>query len=1345
MTKAKVIGLWMIALILWLTASVSAADILQNIPPELARWAPWVLHGMQDRQCPNPYNDPNTFQCIWPSQLELQVESEGGRFTQGWSVFADAWVALPGGDGLRPVKVGLDGRPAVVVDRNGAPHVRMSSGKHQVEGAFEWSRIPEMIRIPSDTGLIRLTISGQNQAFPIREPDGRLWLQKAASVQAAEDRMEIRIHRLIKDDIPMTVTQHLRIDVSGSAREVELDGILLDGMQPLALTSPIPARIAADGRLKLQVRPGRWEIWLVGRFWNPVSEIGPVHPLYGEEIWAFEAQNHLRMVKILGLLPVDPNRTETPQAWKNFPTYVVKAGSRMQFQEIRRGDPDPAPDQLNLQRAWWLDFDGRGLTVQDTITGTLSRQWYLAMDAPAELGRVSVDGQDQLITAYGPDEKPGVELRRGRLNLIAESRCPALMRNLPAVGWDHDFQSVDGVLHLPPGWRLLTASGVDVMPGTWFERWTLLDFFLVLIIALAVLKLNGWRWAIVALIVLTLIFHEPGAPRLVWLHILCATALLGLLPDGRVRQLIRFWRIGALIALVVMVIPFMIQQVRWGIYPQLEPVSPQADYPAYRGGVVSEQADTVMPGVSRLAKEMRSSAPEQALDQETQRKSLELKGQDPGALIQTGPGLPDWRWRQISMKWNGPVQSNHKIALYLLSPLVNLILAFLRVILLAVFIAAFVDLKSWARWVKPGIAAAACIGLLLSGVSDLRAEDFPSESLLKELQNRLLEKPDCFPYCADCAWMQIQIIDDAMMVRMSVDAAVDTAIPLPIGLESWHPESVSVNTEFRPLRRDVDGLVWTLAPAGVHVLTLSGRTPPYDAFHIPLPLRPHRVTMEAPDWEVQGIESDGRVGAGIQLVRKRTEATPAETYESHIPPFFHVTRILKLGLVWQVHTRVERRSPQGTPAVIAIPLLDTEAVTTPGIRVEDSRAVIAMPASGREIFWDSNLEITPRIFLQAPIQSFWNETWILDASPIWHCEFSGIAVIHHQDVNGHWRPEWKPWSGESVAIEVTRPKAVSGNIQTIDRVDLALTPGQRSTAGDLTLGIRASQGGEHRLQIPENASLLSAEINGRIQNIRQKGAEVVIPIVPGAQKVHLKWRQDEQPGCSFKGPAVDIAQTAVNSNTTFHMPRDRWILWVHGPRMGPAVLFWSYVFVIALAALGLGRVSWTPLNTGHWFLLGLGLTQVPPPAAVIVAGWFLVLGVRRRSHADHWLSFNLSQLVLIAWTLAALSGLYLAIERGLLGIPDMQIAGNQSSDFYLHWTQDRTGTELPRPWVLSLPLLVYHLLMLAWALWLAASLLKWFRWAWGCFAEGGIWKKRPRLVKPENQATEPSRNAGAGE
>jgi hypothetical protein len=32
--------------------------------------------------------------------------------------------------------------------------------------------------------------------------------------------------------------------------------------------------------------------------------------------------------------------------------------------------------------------------------------------------------------------------------------------------------------------------------------------------------------------------------------------------------------------------------------------------------------------------------------------------------------------------------------------------------------------------------------------------------------------------------------------------------------------------------------------------------------------------------------------------------------------------------------------------------------------------------------------------------------------------------------------------------------------------------------------------------------------------------------------------------------------------------------------------------------------------------------------------------------------------------------------------------------------------------------------MLLWALWLASSMLRWVKWAWACFSEGGYWPPR---------------------
>jgi len=43
----------------------------------------------------------------------------------------------------------------------------------------------------------------------------------------------------------------------------------------------------------------------------------------------------------------------------------------------------------------------------------------------------------------------------------------------------------------------------------------------------------------------------------------------------------------------------------------------------------------------------------------------------------------------------------------------------------------------------------------------------------------------------------------------------------------------------------------------------------------------------------------------------------------------------------------------------------------------------------------------------------------------------------------------------------------------------------------------------------------------------------------------------------------------------------------------------------------------------------------------------------------------------------------------------------------LHWYTNRSGPRLPSAAILSVPLLVYRVAMLAWALWLALALLRW--------------------------------------
>ncbi|MCD6184674.1 MAG: hypothetical protein J7K84_02610, partial [Deltaproteobacteria bacterium] len=439
----------------------------------------------------------------------------------------------------------------------------------------------------------------------------------------------------------------------------------------------------------------------------------------------------------------------------------------------------------------------------------------------------------------------------------------------------------------------------------------------------------------------------------------------------------------------------------------------------------------------------------------------------------------------------------------------------------------------------------------------------------------------------------------------------------------------------------------------------------------------------------------------------------------------------------------QRLTPVGVPIIVAVPLIDGESVTTNGISVKNKTALINMGSNTKTVQWSSTLAIAPEITLTAPESVPWTESWILDASPIWHCDLSGIPVIHHQNVSGTWGPEWRPWPGEEITIKISRPEAIPGRMVTIDKAVLDLTPGRRFDKAELLLQIRTSKGGQHTITLPEEASLQLVKINNKSQPVRQVGQQVTVPLKPGLQKIYYEWHQPAKSLILLKSPIIKTGDQAVNAEIRFKMPHNRWILWTHGPMLGPAVLFWSYIFIVVLFSLALGRITLTPLKTSQWFLLGLGLTQVPAFIAVLITGWLIVLGLRKKYFHNNWFKFNLIQILIVCFTAFALSGLYMAIKNGLLGIPDMQICGNNSNSFNLHWTQDRIGAFMPSPWVISLPLMVYHILMLIWSLWLAFSLLKWLRWGWDCFSEGGIWKKTAfRRKKPAmtNKETSESNN-----
>lgn len=1379
------------------SAALASPMSARDVPEPLQAWIPWVLHDQQASLCPTEPNNLNLRLCTWPSQLQLDLDAEGGRFEMRATTLAPGWFALPG-DGPRwPQDVSVNGRAAPVLEWQNLPALWLDAGEHRLQGRFSWKALPESLRVPPGSGLVDLKVGGRNLPHPQRDEQHQLWLGRRAPVaDAQEERLSLRVFRLIEDEIPLTVTTQIQVEVGGEVREEVLGPALLAGLVPLSLSGDLPARLEDDGRLRVQLRPGLWTLTLLARSTAPVSVLmaPPAAEHWAtQEVWSLSARHHLRVIEASGLPATDPRQVGVPEGWQSFPAFVAEPGAALKLNETQRGSQALAPDALQLRRHLWLDFDGEGFTVQDQLLGRLSRTWRMEAQAPITLGRVQVDGQPQLITRHGAGT--GVEVRHGSLNLIADSRIEDGARRLPAGGWSTDLQAIQTTLHLPPAWRLLAAPGVDNVPDTWLSRWTLLDLFLVLIAAIAALRLFGRGAAALTLVTLALTWHEPGAPQWTWLHLIAAIAMLRALPksfddSGRLRKLLLGWQWIAAGALAFVALPFAIQQARLSLYPQLEneygfaqagfdlsgrSAEPndmaQAEMAARmeEAPVLSQQmADAPAPASAPAERENYDSRRVRALVAKSAAyannvSQSSIQKLDPNVLTQTGPGLPGWSWRESTLSWSGPVTADQVFSLWLMPPFLTRALGWLSILLIALLTARWLSVPLRLPALRGGaktaslLAGLVALGMVTALPAPVYAQDPdpglvappqpPSADLLRELRERLTAPADCQPNCASWSRMNLTVSEaDRLTLRLTAEAQIDTVLRLPVPPLSagqnrvWQPQAVLLDDRDAALVRDNAGALWLRVPAGRHSVVVSGEMSGFAQLQLPMSPAPRMAEFDTPGWLLTGIDAQGRPGSAVELIRERKEeaSASAEGSTEALPPLLRLTRTLQLGLVWGVESTLTREGNAQGAYVASVPALAGEVVTGDSVRVVNGKIQASFAPNQDRVSWTSRLDTASTLALKADDANDLIETWRFDVSPLWHIAFAGIPAVTNQE--NDWRlVTFRPWPGETVTAQIARPEAVKGQVLTLDLAELTTQPGKRATDYTLSLSLRASQGGQHALPLPAGLELQSLEIDGTPQPARRENDRVILPLHPGQQNVVLKLRADAGLGLLTSTPALQTAVPGVNVRLGVQLPQDRWVLLAGGPALGPAVLFWGVLVVLLVVALGLGKLGMTPLKGLQWGLLMVGLSQLPIGGAALVAGWLFALALRSKM-PEGWSArrFNAVQILLALWTLFALSTLFGAVAQGLLGTPDMQIAGNGSSAFDLRWYQDRFDGTLPSAWVLSVSIWFYRGLMLLWALWLANSLLNWLRWGWSQYSSGGLWKKSPLVARVAPTKATPS-------
>ncbi|MBS0287650.1 MAG: hypothetical protein JSR17_10160 [Proteobacteria bacterium] len=1342
------------------------------VPEPLKPWQEWVLFGFEEKLCPVPYNNGEAHYCVWPTSLVLNIDNHQGKFTEKCVNYVQGWVPLPGDADNWPDEVKINDKPVAVLSYQDGPALYLEAGEYTIQGQFTWNELPEALQAPVTLGMLTLTLLGKQVQQVQRDQEGKIWFKERVTQQQQQetDTLSITAYRLFQDGIPLIDNTFLRLKATGKVREVLVGPVLLKHSLPMSLSSPLPAKIEENGMLRIQVKPGVWEVNIKSRFTGKQDSITLEtipSPWPASEIWSFEPQNELRLVEITGAQSMDPQQTDMPQEWKAYPSYLLLQGKSLNLVEKRRGQ-EKHPSDLSLTRHLWLDFSGKGFIAQDTIVGNVTDNWRLATTVPLALRRATMDGQDKLITELAANETPGIEVRQGHVNLTAVSRIDSKPFSLPAIGWDFDVRSLSTTLYLPPGWKLVGAWGADTVSHAWVQEWTLLDLFLVLIMSAAVAKVLSLGWGLLTLVMMGLIYQEGGAPVYSWLNLVAALALYKVFPQGLMRKLFLYYSRISFVVLILIALPFMVKQIREAIYPQL--TIPNESIYAFAQAQEKAQMQSLMalPPSPRAAgaamgdmagkgKQMLQGNVMEAKVASGQRPEVEeppLEEYDPNAKIQTGPGVPTWKWDVSQLVWNGPVLKDQKITLWILPSMVISFLKFLQVGLM--FFLFYGLTKIWSKDDKmlgfnpTGKVLISCAGFVLSllisatlMMPSVVKADMPDKALLEELRARLIRAPDCIPDCGEISRMQIEANENQLTIRSKVQVGANVALPLPASLSKWMPRTVLVDGKEAKAIQLQDSMLWLQLTPGVHDVVIEGPIGSQDKFEVFVPLAPKWVNAVATGYTIEGIFRNKLQGENFYVSRTKavTQEEAPSIQAGRMPPFVTVKRTLKLGFDWEVAYEITRLAPLSGGIRVEIPLLANEQVLSDNVEVQNKNAIISLGENQDSVLFRSKLKITPDIALQASQDNMMNEIWQLEAISQWHCDFEGLPVIHQQNPQGRYFPTWYPWPGEKLTIHVIKPQAVQGDTLTIDNSHLTVIPGNRATNNTLQFSARSSLGGTHAIKIPANATLQDVQIDGQSQPINAKEGEITLPIHPGSQLVTVKWQLGQGISSHFVTSLVNLNMPSSNALVEMKLSKDRWILGLGGPAIGPAVLFWGVLIIVIVAAFGLSRITALPLNIWQWFLLGVGLSVATPLAALFVIAWFFAMHKRKQiSKGCSDISFKAIQIGLGFLSLLFIVSLFTSISSGLLGTPQMQLRAPigyaqslmiSANNFDLQWYQDIAKNDLPHSWVVSLPLYVYRLLMLLWALWLAFSLIKWLQWGWQCLSTEGLWRKAAK----ETEAT----------
>jgi hypothetical protein len=707
-----------------LGSAILAGALFSNIglgaqlPPELAKWIPWLEQTRPQRDCPRADDDPV---CVFPASLKIQIDAANKLRFEILAHSASRTserLRLPGSAEFWPQQLALNGAPAPIAAMNGAPTLWLpAAGDWKITGVIHAERaLPATLEIDPATGSITVIDHGK-QREARRPGPGVLALSQTESKEPDSERaLEASVFRRIRDGQVATVDTLLRLKVSGAERNLEVSGFLPEGANWIAVDADLPWEVRDGGRLWLKLRPGVHEVSASARVASPlqtlkVPEWSAAEFKVTQEVWLLEPATELRQVAVEGLRALDPSRLELPQGWSNLQAYEARPGQTARFAERVRGRQGQDLIKLGATRDVWLDFAGRNATSRETLRYALPTRQRIEWEAPVQLKEASIGNTPGLIT-LGASGKAGFTLPQGQGEATTTSRLPVgTLWNPRAFPAALNLDSFSLNINLPPGYRALWIEGAESSSGFWLNSMSTLDWFALVLCALIARRLFGN--GIGAALALGLLFARlyGGTPIQVWLWALIMLAIAKALPEGWFRFVPRLIAGLMFLGLGVALIPWSVDRAQQALHRSMDAPRPMrwlpSGAPIY--GVAAPAAVAPAPIAEETLDAAKSKLSSGYYDRAKRaaRSEPEVDWQQAvGTKATLAEGIPQWQWHRVSAAWSTPVAAQKNIRIGFLPPWLTALLGVgTAVALWAAWIAAArmligigrIQLPSWPR------------------------------------------------------------------------------------------------------------------------------------------------------------------------------------------------------------------------------------------------------------------------------------------------------------------------------------------------------------------------------------------------------------------------------------------------------------------------------------------------------------------------------------------------------------------------------------------------------------------------------------------------------------------------